>query len=283
MTALPAALWNHRHVSERESVHYWEDGRFDNSAWEDCFWDVLIEFLRDTTRASIPATHDEAEALRAASGENTWSGSNTSDGNKGILRRYKLPPFARVTDIDLWPALKPGYAASVAGNMGVFPDGSHWRRHDPEFDDFHRLYIARVDSQARVWVCDPLAPASYQGEWMSRADLLRFVGGMPGYDHWVAKLLPKPELPPTDTTPTAKVRVEPGAFWQYDVRGNPTIGYAATVRAQKVTANGYSAPTGKRIDTTWGGKTRHWVHIIDGAYDDTWVDLLDTHVASIAA
>src|SRR3990167_1240723 len=84
---LPAS---HIHVSERETGHYWPDGRWDDAKWEDCAWDVAVEWARATGHTKIPATHKEAEALRAASGEDTGSGSNVFQVRNALQRRYGI-------------------------------------------------------------------------------------------------------------------------------------------------------------------------------------------------
>ncbi len=148
----------HIHVSEREGPHEWPDGRPDDAAWEDCLWSAAVEWARAIGR-SPPATHVEAEALRAASGEPPTGGSNLGDLRRGLDARYRwrMPP--PIT----WPAavvvaLQPGTAGVVLGSLGVFPAGHRLRRWQPDFRDGHAVYIER-DRQGRWWWCDPLAPA----------------------------------------------------------------------------------------------------------------------------
>jgi hypothetical protein len=277
--AVATALWNHRHVSERESAHYWEDGRWDNRAWEDCFWDTLVEFVRMTLRPRVPATHDEAEALRTDAGEDTSSGSHSGDGNRGLKRRYGLGPLATHSDVEVLN-MPIGFAAHVSGSMGAFPYGHRLRRHDADFRGFHRSLVFRL--AGGWWWCDPLAPYSYSGEWISRADLAKFMAAFPGGDHYILPLLPKPAKPAPDPTPIARVRVIPGPFHLYDVNGNPTTGYGATTRVDKDTEKGFSGTVGKRINklangqpVVWQGAERDWVLITDpkSAYSGAWVDV----------
>jgi hypothetical protein len=285
---VPAALWNHRHVSERESAHWWPDGRWDNAAWEDCGWDTLIEFVRMTMRTSIPATHLEAERVRRLSGEDTTSGSHSGNFNRGLDKAYGLGPLETHSDADVLN-MPIGFAGHISGSMGVFPYGHRLRRWDADFRGAHRSLVFRV-SAGWYW-CDPLAPATYQGEYISRTDLGRFMGGLPYGDHFIRPLLPKPAVPAPDPTPIGRVRVNPGYYFLYDVNGNPTTGYDATTRERKRTS-GFSGTVGKRINklangkpVLWGGSPRDWVLITDpkSAYSGAWLDLNAGEVSLVEA
>jgi hypothetical protein len=92
------------------------------------------------------------------------------------------------------------------------------------------------------------------------------------YGYFVAKV-PIIKLPVV-TGPEGWTRVT-GAFWQYTVRGNPTFGYNATTREQKIT-QGFSANVDKIIEAYWGARDRKWGRLMaPSAYAGTWVDLLD--------
>jgi hypothetical protein len=284
----PTALWNHRHISERESAHWWPDGRWDNAAWEDCGWDTLIEFVRMTLRPTIPATHAEAERVRRLSGEDTASGSHSGNFNKGLKEAYGFGPLETRSDADVLN-MPIGFAGHISGSMGVFPYGHRLRRHDADFRGAHRSLVFRV--AAGWWWCDPLAPATYQGEYISRMDLGRFMGGLPYGDHFIRPLLAKPATPQPDPTPIGKVRVNSGYFFLYDVNGNPTTGYDATTRERKKTS-GFSGTIGKRISrmadgkpVVWQGAERDWVLITDpkSAYSGAWLDLNAGEVSLVAA
>ncbi len=58
MGSMSAQVPGHVHVTEREG-----DG-----TWEDCAFVTAVEMMRTSGRSDIPATHAEAERLRAASG-----------------------------------------------------------------------------------------------------------------------------------------------------------------------------------------------------------------------
>jgi hypothetical protein len=277
--SVATTLWNHKHVSERESAHWWPDGRWDNAAWEDCAWDTLIEFVRMALRPSIPATHEEAERVRRLSGEDTSSGSHSGNLNAGLKKAYGFGPLSTHSDAEVLN-MPIGFAGHISGSMGVFPHGHHLRRWDADFRGWHRVIVFRVEGG--WWWCDPLAPAGYNGEWISRADLVKFMAGFPGGDHFILPLLPKPAKPAPDPTPIAKVRVNPGAFFLYDVNGNPTTGYDASTWVEKETAGGFSGTVGKRINrlangkpVVWKGSARDWVLITDpdSAYSGAWLDL----------
>jgi hypothetical protein len=232
-----------------------------------------------TMRPSTPATHTEAERVRRLSGEDTSSGSHSGNFNKGLDEAYGLGPLETHPDSDVL-AMPIGFAGHISGSMGVFPYGHRLRRHDADFRGAHRSLVFRVS--AGWWWCDPLAPATYQGELISRTDLGKFMGGLSYGDHFIRPLLPKPTPLPPDPTPIGKVRVNPGYFFLYDVNGNPTSGYDATTRVRKNTEGGFSGTVGKRINqlangkpVVWKGEERDWVLITDpkSAYSGAWVDL----------
>jgi hypothetical protein len=176
---LPALLKGHDHISERES-----DG-----SWEDCTWDSGLEWYRLCYDDSKPATHAEAQALRAASGEPATGGSNLGDLRTGIARRYGKTMPAVISGFSaLWAALTPGNAAVCQGGMSAFSSGHRLSRWQTNFDGSHAVFIARVDATDRVWWCDPLATdAGYAGEWITKAELASYVNAFGG-QHLVSRL-----------------------------------------------------------------------------------------------
>lgn len=169
----------HKHVSERETGHRWPDGRWDDAAWEDCTWDSAIEFARLGLTSAIPATHQEAEALRAASGEPPTGGSNIDDVKRGLARRYRWTSgyVVAYNFSQLWSALTKGKVAVVQGMLGAFPKGHRLRRFDPDYTGPHAVSAQRLDSTDNVWWCDPLAPygIGYKGQWVTKSQLKVFV------------------------------------------------------------------------------------------------------------
>lgn len=180
---LPASIAKHIHISEREVAHTWPDGRKDDAAWEDCGYTSLIEFIRLAYRPDLPATHAFAEKIRARI-EGPLGGSTPAEliaaaktigasgaGTPGIvLKGYSAA--------NLWAALTPGRVATVSGKMGVFPAGSPMRRWDAGFGGGHQVTVVRIDTQDRVWWCDPLAPSDWAGEWVSKANVIAFAKGL---------------------------------------------------------------------------------------------------------
>lgn len=176
----------HVHVSEREVAHTWPDGQKDDARWEDCAWCSSVMFARWCRNPRIPATHAEAELLRDAAGEPPLGGSNVDDLLRGLKARYGWTPPVRVNTAGLWQKLTPGSGVVVSGKMGAFPAGHNLRRWDPGFTGGHSIFAIRVDTQDRVWWDDPLAPkGTYQGQWVSKADLIRFATAL-GSTHLVA-------------------------------------------------------------------------------------------------
>lgn len=167
---------DHAQVSEREVAHQHPDGSFDDGAWEDCLWCSAIMFLRATGLA-IPATHAEAERLRAASGEPPTGGSNFTNLRVGVARLYGLRlPDSIAGANAIWAAMTPGTVAILNGNMGAFLSGSYWRRWDNQFAGSHTVCSMRLDSVARQWWSNPQAPNAFNGEWIGEIDWRRYVG-----------------------------------------------------------------------------------------------------------
>lgn len=186
---LPGLLAGHNHVSEREVAHTWPDGQKDDGRWEDCLWCAVVELLNLTVDFSLPDTLAYAELLRDASGEPPTGGSNAWDAQRGIkaVLGITIPVVTGWQALDL--ALKPGYAAAISGNMGVFPKGHRLRRHDPPFAAGHSGLLAKVEDGA-LWWCDPLAKDDgYLGESITAAEAKAFVEGLPGGGHLVRQLL----------------------------------------------------------------------------------------------
>lgn len=180
---------DHRHISEREMAHDWPDGQHDDRHWEDCTFCAGVMLARICHNALIPATLTEAEHLRDVAGEDPLGGTSTADLIRGIRARYpSFTQFQHVAGFEaLWAALDVGFAAAAQGSMGAFPVGHTLRRHDPGFDGAHDVLVVRLDDTDRVWWDDPLAPiGDYRGQWVSKADLARYVRGFSG-SHLVAR------------------------------------------------------------------------------------------------
>jgi hypothetical protein len=189
----PAALWAHEHVTEREP-----DG-----TWEDCTFTAGLMHARVALRASIPATHAEMQALRAASGLSTHGGANIDDLQRGYARRYGWSGGTEVKGFsNLWYTLRPGRSATAQGSMAAFPSGHRLRRWDPGFRGAHAVLIARLDTSDRVWWDDPLAPlgVGYEGEWVTKAQLKAYVDRLTvaGGRHVISNIIPKPAAQPPE-------------------------------------------------------------------------------------
>ena len=202
--------YTHNHISERETAHTWPTGEADNSAWEDCLWDSIVEVL-DFAGVHLPlgATHAEAEALRHASGQGPTGGSNFTQVRAGVKARYgiTLPP-SKSGYAATWAALQPGYAGVTTGLFGNFAASDPIRRFGGSFTGGHAIVNFRLDSTQRLRWCDPLAPetvggAPYDGEWVAPSVLATLMKGDNG-SAIVLKLnqyANLPGVPTMDTTP----------------------------------------------------------------------------------
>ncbi len=185
--------FDHAHVTEREVAHMSPCG-WDDAKWEDCTFMSAIEWWRATGHPDVPATHEEGEHLRCASGRSMLGGTNLFDVRRAIKARYGADTPAPIQGFAaLWSAITPGAVAVVQGSMGAFSTGSRYRRW-ASFGGAHAVCVFRPDGYDRVWWCDPLAPVTsrdegaYFGEWMSKADLKRYVDGLAGY-HLVGRVV----------------------------------------------------------------------------------------------
>lgn len=274
---LPTALWSLDAISEREPAHYWPDGRFDDASWEDCTFDTAVAFARVVHDPDIPATHQEAERLRAASGRGTMGGTNYNDVRVAFAKRYDwdAPPVIRYwTNLRL--ALGTGYAAAVSGAMSAFTVNHRLRRFDPMFRGNHAALVAKLDAQPRYWWVDPLAPeGDYAGEWVTENELRAFVqAGAPGSGHLVAKLLPRPLV--VHPRPLGKVVSVEGAYFEYVIHGTRTYGYDIT---RKRRVDHFTAQLGvSRIDIMWASKKRLFAKIVSGPREGHWINLMESTV-----
>lgn len=163
----PDPTFDHRHVSEREP-----DGTF-----EDCLWASAVEVLRWGGLA-IPATLQEAEELRAASGEPTTGPSNVGNLRVGAQKKYGIDLKAETT----WRTYTKGVGVIALGRLSHFPPGHTLRKWSPNYDGGHAVAVFRLDDQPRWWWCDPLAPAVWEGkawtgQWVSEEQLSTFRKG----------------------------------------------------------------------------------------------------------
>jgi len=167
---IPAAISQHIHVTEREP-----------GPWVECTWTAGLEWYRLNHDPKAPATSAEREALRVAGGGSDTSGASIADLRRGIIARYGYTPPAAISGFSvLWNAVN-GRIAAVQGSMKAFGSTDHYSRFDPNFDGGHAVFIYRPLNEDRVWWCDPEAPVgTYQGEWMSKANLQKFVSAFAG-------------------------------------------------------------------------------------------------------
>jgi hypothetical protein len=171
----PIAGHHPRFVTEREA------GR-----WQDCLWASASMLVDKWTAGKVLISRD---ALRRLSGDRT-GGSNLDHlvvalHRIGLTARTSPNGGSRMT----WASLRERLAAG--GGAVLLGDDSHlprwYGRWDPGFwnntgsRDDHAIYLDRYDrANDRYWLMDPLAPASWRGEWISGRDLRAFAWSTPG-------------------------------------------------------------------------------------------------------
>lgn len=249
----------HKHISEREA-----DG-----SWEDCTWDGGLEFYRDAIDPSVPATHTEAQALRAASGEPPTGGSNLGDFRKGVAARYHrtLPPA--ISNKSILTALKPGYVGTVQGSMSAFGPLNVLSKWDRNFDGGHATWVARTPGGVLLW-CDPEAPTTADVPVIiSEADLQKFVDAFNG-EAIVAPALQWPGIPagvstvyPILAAPAVKLGSTAVIKAQSNIRTEPRIAASKvrTLAADTSVANVIGYVTGDKDPAN--GRTE-WLAWLEG-------------------
>lgn len=265
----------HRHISEREA-----DG-----TWEDCTWDSGLEFYRDAIDPSKPATHAEAQALRAASGEPTTGGSNLGDLRKGVAARYHraLPPA--ISNKSILTALKPGYVGTVQGSMSAFGPTHVLSKWDRNFDAGHATWVARTPGGVLLW-CDPEAPSTADVPVIiSEANLQKFVDAFNG-EAIVAPALQWPGVPagvstvyPINLIPSVALGSSAVIKAQSNIRVEPVIASAKvrTTSADETVRNVVGYVTGDKDPAN--GKTDWLAWLEAGKWRYTAID----NVKSISA
>lgn len=245
----------HVHISEREA-----DG-----TWEDCTWDSGLEWYRLAYDASRPATHGEAQKLRAASGEPATGGSNLGDLARGIKARYGVTVPPRVSGYEnLRAELTPGDVAVVQGSMSAFGRTHRLSRYARDFDGSHAVCVLNIEGN--LYWCDPLAPTSADVPVpVSWAEVKAFVSAFAG-QHLVASIT-QPQTTEGDM-PTLSAYT-PGAIATFragkNVRLTPDISKPAVRKTkpdEKVAITGKAKGASASGSTDWlvwfeGGK---WVY-----------------------
>lgn len=209
----------HAHVSEREAGRWWS-----------CVWCSGVMLARSQHAIGIPATLDEAHALCIAGKGNYGAGSTGYQLAAGLKARYGYDSHVVTSFTQLWASLSVGTSAAVMGSMGAFPVGHSLRRWDPAFAGIHDVFVARLDTQDRVWWDDPLAPTSYRvkgkpvvynGQWVSKADLARFVNAFAGTSVVGFGITNAPQEPVMASAPVtnespALITLAPGPWYDHD-------------------------------------------------------------------
>lgn len=149
-----------------------------DGTWEDCTFASGVMLGNAAHAAAVyPSTQAEYERLRRLSGRAMTGGTNLADLEKGMRLGWgwtATRTTVHTSFASLWSQLSPGIGAVVQGSMGGFPVGHHLRRWDPRFGGPHAVYVQREDAGDRVWWMNPEAPASYAGEWITKAQLAAY-------------------------------------------------------------------------------------------------------------
>lgn len=165
----PVAGHQPQFVTEREA------GR-----WQDCLWASASMLVDKWTAGRILISR---EALRRLSGDRT--GGSSLD--RLVVALHRIGLTARTSpnggSVVTWASLRTRLAAG--GGAVLLGDDSQlprwYGRWDPAFwnntgsRDNHAIYLDRYDgAHDRYWMMDPLAAASWAGEWISGRDLRAF-------------------------------------------------------------------------------------------------------------
>jgi hypothetical protein len=148
--------------------------------WQDCIWASAAMLVDKWTAGRVRISKDE---LRRRSGD--MHGGSNLDLVRRVLRDIGIPARSSPTGgtFITWADLKTRLAAG--GGAILLGDDSHLPRWYGRWDlsfwgignarDNHAIYLDRYDRATdRFWIMDPLAPASWPGEWISSRDLKPF-------------------------------------------------------------------------------------------------------------
>jgi hypothetical protein len=251
--------------------------RTESSPWDGCWAHALAMGIDAATAGRVIVT--EREVRKAASNPDR---PGVADGGNIEDQLDALPELAPTVKFKAYPTegelrdwLAAGKGAILSGNQSNAPIGQ--RRYDPRFYDRagngHGIYVQGVGDKVKVHWGDPLIPAGDAMPVYRITDALKFVWRR--RDGRCICILVTPSLKNVLPQPVAgRVRVAAGAWWDYDISGNPTDGYE--VGRDQRTTRGFSADlAATRIDTVWGDQPRKFARVASGAYLGSWLDLND--------
>lgn len=168
--------------SEREGAHYWPDGRYDDSHWEDCAWNSLGMARDVATGGATRPTHTEMERIRSLV-MGPLGGTTAQQLMAGARIAWgwtpKLIPY-NATWATVWASVPVGGAFVLMGRLSMFPVGHRLRRFQPTYTGGHAICGVKED-EAGGRGFDPLGPLTgYAGERWTAAEFATFYGGLRG-------------------------------------------------------------------------------------------------------
>jgi hypothetical protein len=142
---------------------------------------------------------EEREALERSDDQPNETGASLSDLRVAIRRRYGKDRVinAPAALSGLLDRDNTGYV--VQGNPGSFPAGHRLRRWQPSFAGGHAVFVYRRSDGTYRWL-DPLATAKFEGDIVSKADVLTFAKTI-GY----SMTFKRDEFVPVPVVPEAKI------------------------------------------------------------------------------
>lgn len=233
-----------------------------DGSYEDCRWASGVMLANAAEGRNVhPVGQKENEALRKASGDSMEGGSNIFDLEKGMRARYGWSgPIGEHSWTKVWSALTPGTGLVIDGHLNALNDHyNRWNRTRVP----HDAYVQREDWQQRAWWMNPLAPASYAGEWITMGELRKFFEALPGGRFMSVKIGSR----------HARIEVRPGGTLPRRFRR-----YRPTATGWTFTpwlTRGFSADSGRRQWITFRGNRHELVEVADSqsAYNHDWLDV----------
>jgi hypothetical protein len=168
--------------SEREGAHYWPDGRYDDSHWEDCAWNSLGMARDVATGGATAPSHTEMERIRGLV-MGPLLGTTAQQLMAGARAAWgwvpKVIPY-NATWSTVWASVPIGGAFVLMGRLSMFPDGHRLRRFQPTYTGGHAICGVKEDETGGRGF-DPLGPLTgYAGERWTAAEFATFYGGLRG-------------------------------------------------------------------------------------------------------
>lgn len=236
-----------------------------DGTYEDCTFASGVMLANAAEGRNIhPPTQAEYEALRRASGD-LAGGAGLDELQDGMRSRYDWAP---ALGGHAWSSIvnsaDVGTGLIIQGHLNAL--NAHYNRWN-RTRVAHAMYFQRKDAKLRFWLKNPLAPQSYQGEWISFEDTRKYFQALPG-SRWMVVTIGSRQPRVAITRPSL---LAPRSFRRYRPAPTDKDGWTFKRWATK----GINVRAGRHEWITYRGKRIELVEIADpsSAYNHDWLDV----------